>query len=72
MNSKGLAAGGGIGKLMADWVVDGYPPGDIWECDVRRHNPVQREQSYIEARIPEALGHTLRHALALLSVQNRP
>ena len=58
MNSKGLAAGGGIGKLMADWVVDGYPPGDIWDCDVRRHHPVQREQSYIEARIPEALGHT--------------
>lgn len=58
MNSKGLAAGGGIGKLMADWIIDGYPPGDIWECDVRRHHPVQREQSYIEARIPEALGHT--------------
>jgi 4-methylaminobutanoate oxidase (formaldehyde-forming) len=58
LNSKGLAAGGGIGKLMADWVVDGYPPGDIWECDVRRHHPVQREQNYIEARIPEALGHT--------------
>ena len=58
MNSKGLAAGGGIGKLMADWVIDGYPPGDIWECDVRRHHPVQREQAYIEARIPEALGHT--------------
>jgi len=35
MNSKGLAAGGGIGKV-----------------------PVQREQAYIEARIPEALGHT--------------
>jgi 4-methylaminobutanoate oxidase (formaldehyde-forming) len=58
MNSKGLAAGGGIGKLMADWVIEGYPPGDIWECDVRRHHPVQREQSYIEGRIPEALGHT--------------
>jgi 4-methylaminobutanoate oxidase (formaldehyde-forming) len=58
MNSKGLAAGGGIGKLMAEWVMEGYPPGDIWECDVRRHHPVQREQDYIEARIPEALGHT--------------
>jgi len=58
LNSKGLAAGGGIGKLMADWVIDGYPPGDIWECDVRRHHPVQREQDYIEERIPEALGHT--------------
>jgi len=58
LNSKGIAAGGGIGKLMADWVIDGYPPGDIWDCDVRRHHPVQRQQSYIEARIPEALGHT--------------
>jgi 4-methylaminobutanoate oxidase (formaldehyde-forming) len=58
MNSKGLAAGGGIGKLMADWVIDGYPPGDIWECDVRRFHPLQCEQDYIEARIPEALGHT--------------
>lgn len=58
MNSKGLAAGGGIGKVMADWVIDGYPPGDIWECDVRRFHPVQHEQSYVEARIPEALGHT--------------
>ncbi|NOR19214.1 MAG: FAD-dependent oxidoreductase, partial [Xanthomonadales bacterium] len=58
LNSKGIGGGGGIGKLMADWVVDGYPPGDIWECDVRRHHPVQREQSYVEARIPEALGHT--------------
>jgi len=58
LNSKGIGAGGGIGKLMADWVIDGYPPGDIWDCDVRRHHPVQRQQTYIEARIPEALGHT--------------
>jgi len=43
---------------MADWVIDGYPPGDIWECDVSRYSMVQREQTYVEARIPEALGHT--------------
>lgn len=58
LNSKGIGAGGGLGKLMADWMVDGHPSGDIWECDVRRHNKVQRTQDYIEARIPEALGHT--------------
>ncbi len=58
LNSKGIGAGGGLGKLMADWIIDGYPSGDVWECDVRRHHPVQREQSYIEERIPEALGHT--------------
>jgi glycine cleavage system aminomethyltransferase T/glycine/D-amino acid oxidase-like deaminating enzyme len=58
LNSKGIAAAGGIGKVMADWVIDGHPSGDIWECDVRRHHSVQRQQDYIEARIPEALGHT--------------
>jgi 4-methylaminobutanoate oxidase (formaldehyde-forming) len=58
LNSKGIGAGGGIGKLMADWMIDGHPSGDIWECDVRRHHAVQRGQDYIEARIPEALGHT--------------
>lgn len=58
LNSKGIGAGGGIGKLMADWMIDGHPSGDIWECDVRRHHAVQRKQDYIEARIPEALGHT--------------
>lgn len=58
LNSKGIGAGGGLGMVMADWIVDGYPSGDIWECDVRRHHSVQCEQFYIEARIPEALGHT--------------
>ncbi|MFT4825377.1 MAG: 4-methylaminobutanoate oxidase (formaldehyde-forming) [Halioglobus sp.] len=58
MNSKGIGAAGGLGKIVADWVVDGYPSGEITETDVRRNNAVQKTQSYIEARIPEALGHT--------------
>ena len=58
MNSKGIAAAGGLGKIFADWIVDGYPSGEITETDVRRNNSVQTTQSYIEARIPEALGHT--------------
>ena len=58
MNSKGIGAGGGLGKIMADWVIDGYPSGDIWECDVRRTHPVQKSDEYVAERIPEALGHT--------------
>ena len=58
MNSKGIGAGGGLGKIMADWVIDGYPSGDIWECDVRRTHPIQKSDSYVAERIPEALGHT--------------
>lgn len=58
LNSKGIGAGGGLGKIMADWVIDGYPSGDITECDVRRHHPCQRTDQYVAERIPEALGHT--------------
>jgi glycine cleavage system aminomethyltransferase T/glycine/D-amino acid oxidase-like deaminating enzyme len=58
MNSKGIGAAGGLGKLMADWIIDGHPSGDVWECDVRRSHPIQRTQVYVESRIPEALGHT--------------
>ncbi|MFT5481738.1 MAG: heterotetrameric sarcosine oxidase gamma subunit [Halieaceae bacterium] len=58
MNSKGIAAAGGLGKILSDWIVDGHPSGEITETDVRRNNAVQRTQSYVEARIPEALGHT--------------
>ena len=58
MNSKGIAAAGGLGKIMADWIIDGYPSGEITETDVRRNNSVQTSQAYIESRIPEALGHT--------------
>ena len=58
MNSKGIGAGGGLGKIMADWIIDGYPSGDIWECDVRRTHPVQKSDAYVAERIPEALGHT--------------
>jgi len=58
MNSKGIGAGGGLGKIMADWMIDGYPKGDLINCDVLRSHPVQCSQSYIEQRIPEALGHT--------------
>ncbi|MFM1570565.1 MAG: FAD-dependent oxidoreductase [Porticoccaceae bacterium] len=58
MNSKGIAAAGGLGKIFADWVVDGYPSGEITETDVRRNNSIQTTQTYVESRIPEALGHT--------------
>ena len=58
MNSKGIAAAGGLGKILSDWIVDGYPSGEVTETDVRRNNAVQTTQSYVEARIPEALGHT--------------
>ena len=41
LNSIGLQSAGGIGKVMAEWIRDGYPPVDLWEVDVRRNMPFQ-------------------------------
>jgi 4-methylaminobutanoate oxidase (formaldehyde-forming) len=34
--AHGLAGAGGLGKLMAEWIVGGEPEGDVWEMDIRR------------------------------------
>ena len=34
--AHGLAGAGGIGKVMAEWIVEGHPEWDMWRLDVRR------------------------------------
>ena len=35
MNSSGLMLGGGTGKQMAHWIVDGRPELDMYAYDIR-------------------------------------
>lgn len=55
-NSIGIQSAGGAGKVLADWVVDGHPPMDLWDVDVRRCMPFQRNRSYLRDRTVETLG----------------
>ena len=55
-NSIGIQSAGGAGKVLADWIVDGHPPMDLWDVDVRRMMPFQRNRSYLHDRTVEALG----------------
>ena len=55
-NSVGFASGGGAGRAVADWVVDGRPPMDLWEVDIRRFMPFQRNRRYLYGRTTETLG----------------
>ena len=55
-NSVGFASGGGAGRAVADWVVDGHPPMDLWEVDIRRFMPFQRNRRYLYERTTETLG----------------
>ncbi|MFM9999208.1 MAG: FAD-dependent oxidoreductase [Burkholderiaceae bacterium] len=55
-NSIGIQSAGGAGKVLADWVLDGHPPMDLWDVDLRRCMPFQRNRRYLRDRSVEALG----------------
>jgi len=55
-NSIGIQSAGGAGKVLADWIVDGHPPFDLWDVDIRRCVPFQRNKRYLRDRTVETLG----------------
>ena len=55
-NSIGIQSSGGAGKVLADWIIDGRPPMDLWDVDVRRCMPFQRNRNYLHDRTVETLG----------------
>ena len=48
--AHGLAGAGGIGKVMAEWIIDGNPEWDVWRLDVRRFGPNYNNLEYAVAR----------------------
>ena len=55
-NSIGIQSAGGAGKVLAEWIVGGHPPMDLWDVDVRRAQPFQTNRRYLRDRSVEALG----------------
>jgi 4-methylaminobutanoate oxidase (formaldehyde-forming) len=55
-NSIGMQSAGGAGKVLAEWIVNGRPPMDLWDVDVRRMQPFQTNRRYLHDRSVEALG----------------
>jgi glycine cleavage system aminomethyltransferase T/glycine/D-amino acid oxidase-like deaminating enzyme len=51
--AHGIAGAGGIGRVMADWVLDGDPGIDLWHMDVRRFGRHYRSPGYTLARTVE-------------------
>ena len=44
--AHGIAGSGGMGKLVAEWIVDGQPGVDAWALDSRRFGPQYRDRGY--------------------------
>ena len=51
--AHGLAGAGGMGKLVAEWIVDGVPSLDVWPMDSRRFGAAYRSRPYAVARTKE-------------------
>ncbi|WP_246831330.1 GcvT family protein [Pseudotabrizicola formosa] len=55
-NSIGIASSGGAGMALAHWITEGEPPFDLWEVDIRRAQPFQKNRRYLKERVSETLG----------------
>jgi 4-methylaminobutanoate oxidase (formaldehyde-forming) len=55
-NSTGIQSAGGAGKVLAEWIVGGHPPMDLWDVDIRRMQRFQGNKLYLAHRVSESLG----------------
>ena len=56
LNSIGILTGGGIGRLVAHWIVDGDPGVDVTGMHPARLHPYQANPDYRRTRTVESLG----------------
>jgi glycine cleavage system aminomethyltransferase T/glycine/D-amino acid oxidase-like deaminating enzyme len=56
LNSLGILLGGGVGNVMAQWIVDGVPPVDITGYAVDRANLHETSRRFRAERTVEQLG----------------
>ncbi|HEY5598383.1 MAG TPA: FAD-dependent oxidoreductase, partial [Kiloniellales bacterium] len=55
-NAYGIAGGGGAGKALAEWIVGGEPPMDLWPVDIRRFGRPHRSIDWVRKRSLELYG----------------
>ena len=53
-NAYGIAAGGGAGMALAEWVANGQPPYDLWPVDIRRFGKPHQDLEWVRKRTYEA------------------
>ena len=56
LNSIGIGSGGGVGKVTAEWLINGYTNEDIFSYDIKRFQKFHSKLGFIKERITESLG----------------
>ena len=55
-NAFGIAAAGGAGKALAEWIIGGEPPYDVWPVDIRRFGRPHHDERWVRTRTLEMYG----------------
>jgi len=56
LNSIGIASAGGVGKVTAEWMINGHINEDIFSYDIKRFQKFHSEINFIKERVTETLG----------------
>ncbi len=51
--AHGIAGAGGIGKVVAEWIVAGEPTMDLWHMDIRRFGEAYKSPKFTLERVTE-------------------
>ncbi len=71
-NAFGIAAGGGAGMALAEWIVNGAPPYDLWNADIRRFGRPHRSTRMGSHPHARGLRQALHDGLAVRGARQRP
>jgi 4-methylaminobutanoate oxidase (formaldehyde-forming) len=53
MSINGIAGAGGVGRVMAEWILEGEPSIDVWELNVRRFGAHLHDRRYVAEKARE-------------------
>lgn len=67
MNGNSLQGAGGVGKAVADWIVKGYPPGDMLNFEVQRFTALHNNSRFLLERSKEVVGRHYKLDYPLVS-----
>jgi glycine cleavage system aminomethyltransferase T/glycine/D-amino acid oxidase-like deaminating enzyme len=56
LNSIGILIGGGLGRVLAGWIINGHPDVDVTAFDIDRLHTYQANPEYRRTRTVESLG----------------
>lgn len=51
--AHGIAGAGGIGKVVAEWIIGNEPPMDLWHMDIRRFGDSYKSPAFTLDRVQE-------------------